>query len=477
MRTIWLLVLASILAGVTAHAGDLRIGRAAVDITPVPGTPMLTPQRPPFAGKSAEQAHDPIRVKAVVLEQGGRRAALVVCDLTSIPLAMIAEARRLVGEATGIGPESVMIAATHCHTAPQIRPRFLGKIDDESRVKALAYIAALPARMAEAVRRAEADLRPARASAGLGSEPSIGFNRRFYLRDGTVRTNPFKDDDAKLGLVLRPTGPIDPGVGLVSFAAEGGKPLVAMVNFAIHLDTMGGSRPSADFPSALEALLGAALGPEMLTVFATGAAGNINHYDLLNPAGPRRVKGPEESSRIGTILAAEALRTHARLVPLKETPLRMARELVAIDYHPGKARKLREQIGGTPRHFDGEVEVHNEAGRVFFEAEVQAISLGDELAWVGFPGEMFVELGLELKNASPFRFTMIHELANGAIGYVPNMRAYPEGGYEAEATRCAPGSGERLVEAATRLLIGLKAGARQPAKPIREAGISEDPRP
>jgi hypothetical protein len=69
---------------------------------------------------------------------------------------------------------------------------------------------------------------------------------------------------------------------------------------------------------------------------------------------------------------------------------------------------------------------------------------------------MFTEFGLSLKKASPFRYTIVHSLANGAIGYVPNRRAYPEGSYEADATRCAPGSGERLVEAATDLLIKLK---------------------
>ena len=83
-------------------------------------------------------------------------------------------------------------------------------------------------------------------------------------------------------------------------------------------------------------------------------------------------------------------------------------------------------------------------------------ALGDELAWVGLPGEMFTEFGLALKNASPFKFTMIHELANTSIGYVPNLRAYPEGGYEATYTRCAAGTGEMLVDTATRLLVRVK---------------------
>ena len=67
-------------------------------------------------------------------------------------------------------------------------------------------------------------------------------------------------------------------------------------------------------------------------------------------------------------------------------------------------------------------------------------------------GEMFVELGLAIKAASPFPRTLIVELANGAIGYIPNASAYAEGNYEVISARCAKGSGEMLVESALRLL-------------------------
>jgi hypothetical protein len=83
---------------------------------------------------------------------------------------------------------------------------------------------------------------------------------------------------------------------------------------------------------------------------------------------------------------------------------------------------------------------------------VQVITLGDEVAWVSLPGEIFVELGLAIKRASPFRYTMIAELANGSIGYIPNRAAYPQGNYEVVSARCAEGSGELLVDAAVRLL-------------------------
>ena len=76
------------------------------------------------------------------------------------------------------------------------------------------------------------------------------------------------------------------------------------------------------------------------------------------------------------------------------------------------------------------------------EVEMQVIALGRDVAWVAWPGEIFVELGLSVKAGSPFAHTYNVELANGAIGYIPNKPAYLEGNYEVESARVAEGSGE-----------------------------------
>ena len=74
-------------------------------------------------------------------------------------------------------------------------------------------------------------------------------------------------------------------------------------------------------------------------------------------------------------------------------------------------------------------------------AEVQAITIGDEFAWVGLPGEVFAELGMMIKANSPYRFTVVNELANDMLDYIPNRRAYAEGSYEVTTARCAIGCG------------------------------------
>jgi hypothetical protein len=123
-----------------------------------------------------------------------------------------------------------------------------------------------------------------------------------------------------------------------------------------------------------------------------------------------------------------------------------------------KARALIARIGGKddPKFIEKvwafkALDVFGRAGKPL-TVEVQVIALGHDLAWVSLPGEVFVELGLAIKAASPFKHTIIAELANGSIGYIPTRRAYGEGNYEPVSARCAEGSGELLVETALRLL-------------------------
>ena len=90
------------------------------------------------------------------------------------------------------------------------------------------------------------------------------------------------------------------------------------------------------------------------------------------------------------------------------------------------------------------------------DAEVQVIALGDQCAIVGLPGEIFTELGMYIKSRSPYPYTMVVELANGSIDYVPDRKAYAEGNYEPISARCGAGSGEIMAEKAVNLLYELK---------------------
>ena len=106
----------------------------------------------------------------------------------------------------------------------------------------------------------------------------------------------------------------------------------------------------------------------------------------------------------------------------------------------------------TVKHLDLASRGHN------WPLEVQALRLDADTALVFLPGELFVELGLAIKRASPFRNTLVVAICNDRPGYVPTRKAFAEGSYEVLNSRVVPGAGERLVETALRLLRELGPG-------------------
>lgn len=447
-----------LLCALAANAAGLRAGAGKVKITPPQGAAMAGY----YVNRSADGVHDDLWAKALVLESGGRKAALVVCDLIGIPREIIDPARKQIESATGISGGRVMISATHAHTGPVIlagRTRY--NLEGDMLRITRKYADDLPGKIAEAVRLANAALQPAQVSAGVGSEPSLTFNRRFVMKDGTVKWNAGKLNPN----IVRPAGPIDPSVGVLYFEAEGGKPLATYVNYALHLDTVGGTRYSADYAYTLGKLLGAVKGPEMLTLFAQGCSGNLNHIDVSTKA-PQ--KGDGEAARIGTVLAAEVLQTMKRMEAVEPGALEVRSQMLKLPLPKITPADIEWAAGITPRFGKPKAPPFMDLVRAFkiadvearhglpLEAEVQVIALGRELAWVGLPGEIFTELGMAIKTGSPFHYTMVAELANGSLGYIPNRKAYPEGAYEPESARCAAGSGEMLVNAATSLLLGAR---------------------
>jgi hypothetical protein len=124
------------------------------------------------------------------------------------------------------------------------------------------------------------------------------------MADGTVGWNPGKLNPK----IVKPAGPIDPEVGVVSVESPDGTPMATLVNYALHLDTVGGLEISADYPYTLARTV-AARRPG-LTIFTIGCAGNLNHIDVKS-ASPQ--KGHGEAARIGSALGAEVIRTISRL--------------------------------------------------------------------------------------------------------------------------------------------------------------------
>ncbi len=307
-----------------AEAGELRAGAAAVDITPPEGTPLAGY----YSARGARNVLDPLFSKALVLEQDGVRVALVVCDLISLPRRTVTEARRLVEQQTGIPGSQVMISATHTHTGPAIiRESALDELVGAKSDLGRRYTQGLPELIAHSVAEARKKLAAVRPAVAVSKEEDLSFNRRFFLRDQTVGWNPRKLSPD----IVRPAGPIDPDVGVFYLETTQAKPVASYVNFAMHPDTVGGEGVSADYPGVLSRLLAECKGADMVTLFANGCCGNLNHRNV-GWADPQ--KGPREARRIGTVLAGAVCKTYPLLKPIQAERLRVKSAVVKLPLAP-----------------------------------------------------------------------------------------------------------------------------------------------
>ena len=431
---------------------ELQIGMASVDITPETG-----------------MTHDPLQAKTIVLSQGDCTAALVVCDLIAVSGRQSSAIRSLASERTGIPSSHMAIAATHTHDG--------GTHPD------------LIERVATAICDAQKSLRPATLQAGATEQHGIAFNRRFLMKDGTVRFNPgyregvgsFDGGHPFLNPeIVRPVGPIDPELGVLWMVDDAtGKPMGCLANYALHVCTANTAGYSADFPGVMETELQEKFGDEFIGVFAAGTCGDVNHFDVSKP---HPVPGHEGITRtIGEALAASVNKVLPGLKSAQgslavqqaiiQAPLQDYSEMDLTWARDAKANGFSD-FGGTGYNQPGflagvrarkilKLEEYRRQGPTM-ALEVQAFRLGDDVAVVALPGELFVELGLSIKAASPFTTTIVIELANSDdCYYVPTRKAFIEAGYEVVYSMLAPGGGDMLVDKAVELLNDLKASASE----------------
>jgi neutral ceramidase len=441
-----------------ASAEPYQVGVASIDITPPLGAPMAGY----YHARGADGTLDPLFSKAMVIQQGDVRMAFVALDIISVTREITDKAREKIQEHVGIPGTHVMISATHAHTGPELARRSR-RVDDMGgqNKKAVDYTQALPDRIVESIRLASEQMQSAHLKTVGGRCEDLAYNRRFYMRDGTVGWNPGKLNPN----IVMPAGPTDPEVGILYVEKPGARgftqSIATFINFAMHPDTTGGSKFSADWPGALARVLANYHGGHHVTLVGNGACGNLNNYDFFW-GWPN--KGPGEQNRIGTILGASIFQAYKQLEPVGEGPIRARSETIELalpKITPEEVETAWKAVAATKDDHGANfmtlvrsyraLDVAGRKGKPH-QVEVQVIALGNDVAWVSLPGEVFVELGLAIKKRSPFARTFIVELANENIGYIPDRRSYAEGNYEPESARCAAGSGEKLVDAAVRLL-------------------------
>ncbi len=437
-------------------ANDFRVGVGTTDITPPVGYRMSGY----FRERLSTGVKDPLLAKAIVFSQNDTVAALVVCDIVGLAPAVSRESRKKIEENLGIPAENVSIAATHSHTGPL----YFGAIRDHFHAITVAregtdpheefdYPAFLVEQIEAAVGQARQNRTAVSGFAGYGHEDRVAFNRRFLLKNGTAQT--------WIGLnhpdVVGVAGPIDPQVGLIRFdSIADGKPLSMLTSYALHLDTLGGQLYSADYPFYLQRKLAEAYGDGFVSLFGIGTCGDINHADTA-------AKKRNDTETIGMLLAESVLEEMPELKPIGNPSLAVKRAVIEVpkqtytEEQIAQARQDIQRVGDREVPMLQRVKTYKIVALQDYEEEtipleIQVFRLSDEVAIVTLPGEVFVELGLRIKVASPFETTLVIELANDAPGYIPTRKAFVEGGYETVNSRIAPGGGEQMAEAAIGLL-------------------------
>ena len=427
-----------------ASSGELRVGAARVDVTP-DQLPVLI--NGSMTSRSAAEVKTRVNARAVVMDDGRERLAIVVVDSCMMPRDLLDEAKQLAATRTQLRPDRILISATHAHSAPSSMGA-LGTDADPN------YVPLLRQRLVAALVEAEQRLVPARVGWGAGDAPQFTALRRWVRRPDRIAEDPFGNPTVRANMhagrnldeAIGPTGPEDPQLSIIAFETLDGKPLAALANFSMHY--FGDTPISADyfglFCDGLERHMAARSspdGPAPLAIMSHGCSGDIWRKDYLQST-------PEAEGTIDQFsqgLLAIAQQVYDAIEYQAGVDLAMQETRLPMRYRTPDAQRLQwaeqivalmgDQLPKTqPEIYAREqVLLHRLQST---EVVVQALRIGD-MAIATTPNETYALTGLKLKLQSPLERTMVVELANGGDGYIPPPEQHFLGGYNTWAARSA----------------------------------------
>jgi len=384
----------------------IKAGVARVNITPPVGVELCGYGF--YLNRKSTGIRDELYSKALVLNDGVRRVAIVANDLIGVNKEMTETVRQMVTRETGIPRDHILLACSHTHHGPATVPLYgCGEIDYD-------YLNLLPKHIAGVVRMANANLQDAKIGAGKGNLGNISRNR------------------------VEKGGPIDPEVGVIRVDDIQDNPLALLINFSCHPVVMPiNTLISGDFPgratSVVETVKRGVTG-----MFLQGACGDINPV-LTN-------KGNLEQP--GVSLAAEALRVREQIQTTVEARIAVKTMNVKLPLSVPTAEEVRKVLNEYKLKLDSKDEKEQKLGRLYcewaenalkkletgqepwMETEIQVIQM-DDMVLAAEPSEMFVEFCLDVKGRSPRKNTFIVGYANDFVGYIPDREDYERKGYAA----------------------------------------------
>jgi neutral ceramidase len=441
-------VILSLFGGQEAFAqGNLRVGAARVDITPA-----SDPTNPP----SGKYAHEGLYVRAIVLENGSARAALIGADQAGIPEAVWQAASKQIAAELNCPVENVLMSATHTHSGwgPGGFPGMRGLRPDPN-----VPLPPLVGQILDAVRQAKMTLQPARVGFGTGSS-YLNVNR-----DAVDSETHFWTQAPNL------EGPSDKTVAVVEFLASGGEPIAVYMDYAMHpVNGFLAGITSADFAGAASRYVEQAFDDKTVAVFAQGASGDQNPLYLRAgtnamasrggvpitgyvmtrepveapirdgkvKAGPVDPKVRDVLERVmdseGVLLGEEVMRVATNIKRLDASPSIAAEQKTVTC--PGRKR-IDTAREGTPGTYEDGDPVNIRLG---------VLRIGN-IALTSVDAELYSPIGQRLKRESPMANTVMVTLANGAAnsGYIPNDTAFGALTFQVLGSRLKPGCAETAI--------------------------------
>lgn len=460
----------SVVGTLAASAVDISAGFSRVDITPPLGTAMTGY----FKERRAKKVLDPLQINCVAFSDGKSKALVMVVDTMSICDSVAQRIREAAARASGAPVGAILVHAQHTHDS--------GILSSDKDLSALdrLYAEQCVARAGDAAAMAVADLKPASLSCARATASRISFGRRYLMKDGKVRTNPGVNNPD----IVKPVGnPPDEEVQVLRIDREGAK-AICIVNFQTHPDVVGGETITADWPGLTRAVFEAASFGEANCLVINGTQGDVNHVNVMPRPGERNElqrdfddvdRGYGHAKHMANVLAGAVLSVWRKCAPLEAGRIRYATELVRVpsqrerdaaklalarkywELHeagrdseiPFKAMELTTEVARSRRILE------LADGPDFFDLPIIGLAIGKSVAFCGFPGEPFNDIGKAVKRSSPFAMTIPSCLTNGSRGYFPFSDSYAQGGYESATSPFGPTVADDLTAGAKRLLDGL----------------------
>ncbi len=389
---------------------------------------------------------DDLEVRAVVFRKGPAYAAILHFDILCTPLYLCDAILEKIQDSgmSQFHRGNVTLCATHTHTAPEVR---IGQGHNPD------YIPFLAEQAVSALKDALESLEQGELFQGLASDIRFLFNRRYWMKNGTVMTNPGKFNPE----ILCPEGDIDPEIPMLAVKSNG-KIKLLITSIVNHADTVGGTGVSADWPGFYRRTIEKELGENSMVVSLTGAEGNINHFDV-NSHDKQNSYG--EAERIGTGYAETVLAALKSLSPVEGETMKtvfgeavtLPREISQEEIDEAKATIAKypdadinagtlnseDLAKGAPavlKYFASAL-LEKAAQKEKMRLYLTGIAFGSSFILASLPSEPFTEIGLTLrKEIFGDRTCMVTALANGTgtytnhSGYIPNAWNYGRGGYE-----------------------------------------------